>query len=263
LLPLSERKLVEVCYTPGQYDLYKEKFEIVVVIDVLRATSAITTALHLGVERIIPVSSVEEAREYKKKGFIAGAERDGQVVEGFDFGNSPYAFMDPAMKGQTVVLTTTNGTKAISMASDREIVVIGCLNNLEILCRWLCEQHRNTLILASGWKDKINLEDTICGGALADCLLESRRFRSDEDSTVAAKFIYRSAREHLWSFLRASSHRRRLMKLNIQRDVKYCLTLNSVPCIPILKDGYLVKLDYQPDAAEPTTLPHHHASQNL
>jgi 2-phosphosulfolactate phosphatase len=100
--------------------------------------------------------------------------------------------------------------------------------------------------LASGWKDKVNLEDTICGGAIADILIESRKFQCVEDSTVAAKFMYRSAREHLWSFLRASSHRRRLIKLNIQRDVKYCLTANTVPCIPILENGALVKLQYEP-----------------
>jgi len=243
---LSERKLVEVCYTPGQYHLYQENFDIVVVIDVLRATSAITTGLYNGVEKIIPVATIEEAIEYKSKGYIVGAERDGQVVDGFDFGNSPYAYLDPAMVGKTVVLTTTNGTKAIQMSKEKKTVVIGCLNNLDFLCSWLIEQHQNTLVLASGWKDKVNLEDTICGGAIADILLETRKFRSNEDSTVAAKFIYRSAREHLWSFLRASSHRRRLIKLNIQRDVKYCLTLNTVPCIPILKDGALVKLEYFP-----------------
>lgn len=244
--PPSQRKLLEVCYSPAQYPLYKENFDIVVVIDVLRATTAITTGLHYGVEKIIPVMTVEEAKEWLGRGFIAAAERDGEVVEGFAFGNSPYAFMDPALKGKTVVLTTTNGTKAIRMASDRKTVVVGCLNNLDFLCQYLLERHENTLILASGWKDKVNLEDTICGGAIADILLESRKFRSDEDSTVAAKFIYQAAREHLWSFLRASSHRRRLIKLNITRDVKYCLTMNTVNCIPILEDNALVKLDYTP-----------------
>ena len=243
---ISDRKLIEVCYTPGQYHLYEKDFDIVVVIDVLRATSAIVTALHYGVKDIIPVASVEEALEYKARGYITGAERDGQVVEGFDFGNSPYAYMNPELKGKTVVLTTTNGTKAIQIASAKSKVVIGCLNNLDLLCDWLIEQHQNTLVLASGWKDKVNLEDTICGGAIADILLESRKFRADEDSTVAAKFIFRSAREHLMSFLRSSSHRRRLIKLNIQKDVKYCLTLNTVPCIPILQDGKLVKLHYEP-----------------
>lgn len=250
MFPLSERKIVEVCYTPGQFQLYQQNFEIVVVIDVLRATSAIASALHHGVEKIIPVSSVEEARAYQAQGYIVAAERDGQVVEGFPFGNSPYAFMNPDLKGKTVVLTTTNGTKAIQMASSKKIVVIGCLNNIDALCKWLIEQHKDTLILASGWKDKINLEDTICGGAIADQLLESRKFRADEDSTVAAKFIFRSAKEHLWSFLRSSSHRRRLIKLNIQKDVKYCLTLNTIDTIPVLEEGALIRLQDSKLAAQ-------------
>jgi 2-phosphosulfolactate phosphatase len=89
----------------------------------------------------------------------------------------------------------------------------------------------------------MNLEDTICAGAIADILLESRKFVSNEDSTISAKFLYRSARDNFYSFLRASSHRKRLMKLKIQKDVKYCLTLDTVPCIPILRDGKLVKLE--------------------
>jgi len=237
---LEEKKIVEVCYTPAQYNLYRGGYDVIVVIDVLRATSAMTTALHHGVEKIIPVATLDEALEYKSKGFIVGAERDGQVVEGFDFGNSPYVYINQDMKGQTVVLTTTNGTKAIDMDG---LVVIGCLNNLDHLCQWLIEQNKNTLILASGWKDKVNLEDTICAGAIADQLIQSKKFHALEDSTVAAKFLFQSAKENLWSFLRASSHRRRLIHLKIQKDVKYCLTLNTVPCIPILKDGALVKLD--------------------
>ena len=93
-----------------------------------------------------------------------------------------------------MVLTTTNGTKAIDIASEKDTVVIGALNNLNALCDWLLEQDQNVLVLASGWKDKFNLEDTICAGAIADQLIESGRFKADEDSTIAAKFIYRSAR---------------------------------------------------------------------
>jgi 2-phosphosulfolactate phosphatase len=241
-LPEADRKLVEVCYTPAQYELYREAFDIVVVVDVLRATSAITTALHYGVEKIIPVASVDLARDYQKKGFIVGAERDGAVVDGFDFGNSPYVYIDRNLKGETVVLTTTNGTKAIEMAQHAATVVIGCLNNLQILCDWLIEQNKNVLVLASGWKDKVNLEDTICGGAIAHHLIDSGKFIAKEDSTVAAKFLFQSAEQNLWKFLRASSHRKRLAHLNIQKDVIYCLKLNTVPCIPILKDGALVKL---------------------
>lgn len=237
-------KRVELCFSPAEFHLYEKDFELVVVIDVLRATSAICTALHHGVARIRPVATVEEAMEWQSQGYVAAAERNGEVVEGFDLGNSPLAYIEraAALKGQTVVLTTTNGTKAIDYASRKQTVVIGALNNLQALCDWLIDRHEDVLILGSGWKDKFNLEDTICGGAIADALIESGRFRADEDSTVAGKFIYRSARDNMFAFLKASSHRRRLRRLNLNADVKYCLTPNNLTTIPILRDGFLVKL---------------------
>ena len=114
---LDQRKRIEVCFTPGEYSYYKDEFEIVVVIDVLRATSAMCAAFDNGILSIIPVPTIEEALEYKKKGYLVGAERKGQIVEGFDFGNSPFSYMLPELKGQTVVLSTTNGTKSINSAA--------------------------------------------------------------------------------------------------------------------------------------------------
>ena len=237
---------IEVCFSPGEYHLYEQDFDLVVVLDVLRATSAICTAMEHGVGEIIPVATLEEARAYKAQGHIVAAERGGQIVEGFDMGNSPYSYMDPNLKGKTVVLTTTNGTKAINMAKDKSTVVVGALNNLDALCAWLIEQERDVLVLGSGWKDKFNLEDTICGGAIADLCLDSGKFYADEDSTVAAKFLSRSSRDNMFSFLKASSHRRRLRKLNLNEDVKYCLTPNNCTAIPILKNGSLVRLNHEP-----------------
>ena len=234
---------VEVCFAPCDFHQYEEGFELVVVIDVLRATSAICTAIEYGVKGIIPVASLDEALEYKKKGYLVAAERNGDIVEGFDIGNSPYTYMQPELKGQTIALTTTNGTKAIRIAEQKKTVVIGSLNNLESLCNWLLKQDQNVLILASGWRDKFNLEDTICGGAICDILIESGKFTSDEDSSVAAKFIYRSARENMFAYLKASSHRRRLRDLDLNADVSYCLTPNNLTTIPILKDGILVPLE--------------------
>ena len=236
---------IEVCFSPGEYHLYQESFDLVVVLDVLRATSVICTAIEHGVKEIIPVATVEEARELQAKGYIAAAERGGQIVEGFDLGNSPYSYMDPQLKGKSVVLTTTNGTKAIDMARSKETVVVGALNNLNALCDWLIEQERDILVLGSGWKDKFNLEDTICGGAIADQCLASGKFYADEDSTVAAKFIFRSSRDNMFAFLKASSHRRRLRALNLNEDVKYCLTPNNCTAIPVLKNGSLVQLNHE------------------
>lgn len=236
----ADRKHVEVCITPNNYYLYKEYNEIVVVIDVLRATSAICTAFDHGVESIIPVASLEDARRMKNAGHIVAAERGGEVVTGFDMGNSPFGFMAPELKGKTVVLTTTNGTKTIDVAKDAEVLVIGSLLNLDVLSDWLIAQKKNVLLLCSGWQDKLNLEDTICAGAIAERLLDSADYQSVEDSTIMAKYLYQSAETNYMGFLKASSHRRRLKKLNLNADIKYCLTPNQSQSIPMLKGDRLV-----------------------
>ena len=156
------RKKIEVCFSPYLFPLFKDEFDIIVVIDVLRATSAICAAFDNGVTGLIPVSTIEEAREYQAKGYLVGAERQGQIVEGFDFGNSPFSYMLPELKGQTVVLSTTNGTKSINIAKESGQVVIGSFLNLDVLCEWLEKQDKHILCLCSGWQNKFNLEDTIC-----------------------------------------------------------------------------------------------------
>jgi len=238
----DSRKHVEVCFTPGEYTYYKDEFEIVVVIDVLRATSAICAAFDNGIKSIIPVPTVEEAWEYKQKGYLAGAERKGQIVEGFDFGNSPFSYMKEEFRGKEVVLTTTNGTKSLDVAKDAEIVVVGSFLNLAVLSEWLAVQNKNVLCLCSGWQDKFNLEDTICAGAISDFLISTGNFISEEDSSIAAKYLYLSAKDNYFGYLKSSSHRRRLKNLNLNKDIKYCLTPNQSKSIPILKDGKLVKL---------------------
>ena len=236
------RKRIEVCYTPGEYHYFKDEFEIVVVIDVLRATTAICVAFEYGIKSIIPVPTLEDALEYKKQGYLVGAERKGQIVEGFDFGNSPYSYMKEEFRGKDVVLTTTNGTKSIEIAKDAETVVIGALVNLDVLTEWLIKQNKNTLCLCSGWQDKFNLEDTICAGAISSSLINTGGFTSVEDSSIAAKYLYLSAKDNYMGYLKASSHRRRLKNLNLNEDIKYCLTPNKTSVIPILKDGKLIKL---------------------
>lgn len=236
------RKNVEVCFTPGEYEYFKGEYDIIVVIDVLRATSAICAAFENGIRSIIPVATIEEAQAYKDKGYLVGAERKGQIVEGFDFGNSPYSYMNPDFVGKDVVLSTTNGTKALSIASDAPTVVVGSLLNLDALSEWLAEQDQNILCLCSGWQDKFNLEDTICAGAICDYLINTGKFTSDEDSSIAAKYLYLSAWVNPLGYLKSSSHRRRLKNLDLNDDIKYCLTPNQTNVIPILRDGKLVKI---------------------
>jgi 2-phosphosulfolactate phosphatase len=238
---MEKRNTVEVCFSPNDYPLYKNDHEIVVVIDVLRATSAIVAGLANGVKSIIPVSTLEEALDYKAKGYIVAAERGGKVVDGFTFGNSPYSFMNPELNGKSIVLSTTNGTRAIN-TPENKIVIIASLINANAVSEYLKKQKKNVLLLASGWKDKFNLEDTICAGAIADDLVASGDFTSDEDSSIAAKYLYQSASRNFFGYLKSSSHRRRLKKLNLNEDIKFCLTPNQFNIVPILNGKRIVKL---------------------
>ena len=239
---MDSRPAVEVCFTPNLYPLHMDNADIVVVIDVLRATTAICTAFHNGIEKVIPVSTLEEAIEYRhKKDYIVAAERKGQVVEGFEYGNSPYSYMNKDLSGKTLVITTTNGTKAFHTAKRAKSVVIGSLINLDALCNYLKDQDKNILLLGSGWKNKFCLEDTICAGAVVEQLLSTGNFSSEHDSSIAAKYLYLSARENYFGYLKSSSHRRRLRDLNLNEDIKFCLNPNQTDVIPIRKENYLVK----------------------
>lgn len=236
----SNKNTVEVCFSPHSFPLYPSDDAIVVVIDVLRATSSICTALHHGVERILPVASVLEARNFQSKGFLCAAERQAQKVPGFDLGNSPSEYMNPALKGKIIVFTTTNGTQAIRAAREAYRIAIGSFVNISVLSDWLSKQNKNIILLCAGWKDFFNLEDTLCAGAIAIRLDKTGLFETNHDSTLASKTLYELASKDLVGFMDNSSHFRRLEKLNLREDVKYCLTPDLAPVIPILEGNYII-----------------------
>lgn len=234
-------KSIEVCLTPALLDLYAIEESIVVVIDILRATSSIVYGIDNGASAIIPVAQIEDCLSYADKGFLLAAERNGEVVEGYDFGNSPFSYTPEKVAGKTVVLTTTNGTKALHLARTRaHQVVIGSFLNLESLCNWLRIQHKNVLLLCAGWKDKFNLEDTLFAGAVVNELRQD--FAHFDDSCVAAEDLYLLAKDDLRTYLHKSSHSHRLAELNIEEDVKFCLQLNICKAIPVLSGDALVAI---------------------
>lgn len=235
---------VEVCFTPGNYPVYKTDDAIVVIIDILRATSAICAAFEHGAAKMIPVATVAEATEYKKKGYLVGAERNGMQLEGFDFGNSPLSYMTDKIKGQTIVLTTTNGTQAIEVSKDAYKVVIGSFLNMGVLCKWLVEQNRNVLLLGSGWKDRFNLEDAMFAGAVVNEISKHKDFEDLGDSALAAKYLFITGFKNPYRFLANSSHKERLAKLGLKDDIKYCLQVDKTKVIPVLENGALVKMNY-------------------
>lgn len=232
---------VEVCLSPALFPVYySNKNCVVVVIDVFRATSAIVTAFDYGIKEVIPVSSLEEAKDYKDQGYFVGAERKGEIIEGFDFGNSPFSYMQDQLRGQTVVLTTTNGTKALSRAKAADKVIVGAFLNLTAVVEFLQKQKKDVVLLCAGWRDRFNMEDTLFAGAVVEQLIKDPLFGNVADSAIASKHLYEIAKKDLNAYLKDSSHRRRLSRLDLEKDIDYCLQIDISKKVPILEGNALI-----------------------
>ena len=238
---------VNVCLSHALLPFYELENTTAVVIDIFRASSSMCYGLANGARAIIPVAEIDECLAYRGKGYLLAAERDGRVVDGFDFGNSPFSYTSEKVAGKTVVLTTTNGTRAIEQSKSAKTVVMGSFLNISALTHWLSKQDGNVLLVCAGWKNHMCLEDTVFAGAVVDRL--SARGVELDDAANAARSLYRSARNELRAFLANASHSRRMKHLHIEEDITFCLQEDLVTAIPVMKKGKLVCLpEYMPAA---------------
>jgi len=233
---------LNVCLTPALIPLYQVEDYIVVIVDIFRATSSICYGIENGAKAIIPVAEVEECAAYREKGlnYLLAAERDGKVVDGFDFGNSPFSYTKEKVAGKTVVLTTTNGTHALHISRAAKKIVIGSFLNLTALCDWLKTQDENILLVCAGWKNNFNLEDTLFAGAVIEQLKDAD-FKLD-DAAIAANDLFQAGKNDIDEYLKKTSHSERLKKLGIEKDIEFCLQTDMTTAIPVLYGDKLVKL---------------------
>ena len=242
-------KKIQVCLSPALLPFYDLNDTVAVVIDIFRASSSMCYGLANGAHAIIPVAEIDECLSYQDKGYLLAAEREGVVVEGFDFGNSPFSYTREKVEGKTIVLTTTNGTRAIQQCAGAEAVVIGSFLNITALSNWLRDQDRHILLVCAGWKNHVSLEDSVFAGALVNRLAGNDSIEVD-DAAHAARILYLEAQGDLAAFLTKASHSKRMRHLNIKRDIAFCLQVDKVSVIPILKDGVLTYLREDVQAAQ-------------
>jgi 2-phosphosulfolactate phosphatase len=235
-----EGRRIETCFSPALFRPDEHTESVVVIIDVLRATSAICNAFENGAEKIVPVTDVEEARAYKKRGFLVAAERDGYVLDFADFGNSPFNFTREKVNGRTIIYSTTNGTGIINRSKTAYMTVIGSFLNLSSLTTFLESQNRDVLLLCAGWKDRFNLEDTLCAGAIAEKLLNNKRFYTICDSTYAAMDLWSLAKDDVSAYIEKAAQRSRLRDKGLDDCITFCMTPDSSEVIPVMKNGVLV-----------------------
>jgi 2-phosphosulfolactate phosphatase len=217
--------------------LYKVQDKAVVVVDIFRATSCMTTAFAHGIGSITPFANLEDCRAMKNKGYYTSGERDGKKVDGFDLGNSPFEYMVDELKGKNIAFTTTNGTQAIAKSIGAKEIIIGSFLNLSAVVNHLRAGTDNILVVCAGWKGKVNLEDTLFAGAIVELLKDI--YAPECDAPTAAQHLYNQAKYDMVDFLKDASHVRRLAKLNIYKDIEFCLTRDQYDVVPILRDGVL------------------------
>ena len=239
-------KSIEVSLSPALFPYKSTNTDyIVVVIDVLRATTAFCAAFDSGVKSIVPVSGLVELLEYKNKGFLTAAERDGKKVDFVDFGNSPSVFLQSQLHGKQLAYSTTNGTQAIELSKDCGKIAIASFSNMKAISEWLIGNDMNVLILCSGWKNTFSLEDTLCAGALIELLEFSGHFLMICDASAAAVSLWQSSKTELMETVQHANHYKRLLNLGLHDDLKYCFQINTSKAIPIWDGSALVNVSKQ------------------
>lgn len=236
---MNKKYSIEVCFTPALYYLYNNPENTVIIVDILRATTSICAAFASGAEKILPVATIEQARKVKEQGYILAAERDGKVLDFADFGNSPDLFTPERVKGKIIAYSTTNGTQAIEMVSNAKEIIIGSFINLSSVVNYLIQKPTSVLFLCSGWKNKFNLEDSLCVGAMAQQLINSGKYQTVCDSTHAAMDLWKIAQPNLLTYLKKASHSQRLKGIIDEKIIEYCYTINITNVLPIFKNGFI------------------------
>jgi 2-phosphosulfolactate phosphatase len=252
---LQEKRSVEVCFSPKLFpDILTTGDFVVVLVDILRATTTIVAAVANGVEAIIPVATHDEARRLKAEGYLVASEQDGVQLDWADFGNSAFSFTREAIGAKTLVYCTTNGTRALHIAGGASAIAIGAFINISALTEWLADRHEDVVILCSGWKNKFCLEDTLFAGALTERLLQTGRLRTECDSAHASLDLWSVAEDDVLGYIEKAAQRHRLKNLELDDVIPYSFAFDEADVVPVF-DGRVIRGDVAGPAGGPSDPP--------
>lgn len=217
------------------------KDRIFVVVDVLRATSTIVTALMNGCRSIVPVAEVEEAFQLANgpmAGALIGGERGGRTVEGFDLGNSPSEYTSARVRGQTIILTTTNGSRAFRTLPEDATGIVASFLNLRAVGWYCLRQARDVLFILSGREGGFSFEDTACAGGIVEMIRKELRDRTKvTDAALASEVLYDYFKGNLVEMFEASFHGRYLIEIGVEEDLRYCAQIDTTAVVPVYRNG--------------------------
>jgi len=217
---------------------------IVVVIDILRATTVMVQAMSQGASEIIPLATVEEAfrmgKAFPRAFILLGGERESKEIPGFDLGNSPREYIAERVMGKKLVLTTTNGTRAFHAVSSGKEILAGSFLNIGATVQRCIESERDLFIFPSGDKGNFSLEDTLCGGMLIDLILRKEKKEIFlTDASYCAQILYQKFKDNLVEAFHLSRHGKELIDRGFEEDLAYCAQIDTTPLVPIFRQGVI------------------------
>lgn len=232
---------VDIIFTADESSESKTKGKVCVVIDVLRATSVIITALENGAERIFPFKDIETIQEKCRnlKNIIKCGERNALKIDGFDLGNSPLEFTKEKVFGKDIYMSTTNGTKAIENSLSADKILICSFLNIQSVVKRIVEYGKDCVIVCAGTNGKFSLDDTLCAGFIIKELQKYTEI-SINDMLLALIRISES-HKNIKDILKGSTHYSYLLSLGFEKDIEHIFSLNKYSIVPEYKNGYISK----------------------
>ena len=244
---MGERLLrkADVVFSPAQVDDLSLRGKNVVIVDVLRASTTIATALYNGAKEIIPVASVESAVKVSGSLFgdvtLRGGERNGKIIGGFNLGNSPTEYNEEAVRGKSIIFTSTNGSGAMVKARYSQNLVVGAFVNLSKVVGFLKTLGEDFVVMCAGKQNEFCLEDAVCSGMILTRLQQSIRNLVIGDAGRASIVLFKAFGKNILRMLQESEHGKFLTDIGFGNDLSICASVDSVPVLPIMS-GNVIKL---------------------
>jgi len=238
---------VDVAVTPA-VAAARPPAPVAVVIDVLRATSTIVTALDNGAAGIIPVLDPDAAltvqRRLGRARTCLGGERDSVKIDGFDLDNSPASYAHEVVNGKTIIFTTTNGTRALLEAARDKTVVLcaALLNRATIAAALAARDDEEALLVCAGSAGALSFEDLLCAGAIVDALQQLERHLLITDAARTALTLWQSYGNRITTAMASSAHAKALVRHGLAADIAACARLDVSTTVPRFADGTITKL---------------------
>ncbi|MGB9695808.1 MAG: 2-phosphosulfolactate phosphatase [Ignavibacteria bacterium] len=227
----------------------------VIIVDVLRSTTSILTALVRGAKEVVPTDSVTQAVKIAKgsgNSLLCG-EKNGKLIEGFHLGNSPFDFGEEKIKNKSLICTTSNGTVAITKAKLAKSCALASFNNIDAIVEYILNLNEDVTFVASGKLNNFCLEDAVLIGVIIKSILKQKEYCINDPELacmlLAEATVYDNkmlSERKVFDLLQSVEHGRYLIECGFVTDIDYCSRLNVYKEIPIFYKGS-IKLKGQID----------------